>query len=234
MKKQKQIVIGLGEVGTAIKSITKADGMDLFKNCDNNGGPYEVMHVCIPWGKNFVRSVKNYAKMFSPNLVIIHSSVPVGTCDKYGWVHSPVRGVHPELEAGIRTFVKFFGGKDAKKAAHVFKRLGIKTKTTEFAKNTEAAKLWDTTQHGIAIMVEKNIFAYCKRKKLDFDTVYSQFNRTYNTGYQDLNMPEYARPVLKHMKGKIGGHCVIPNAKILDSEIGKALIDANEMITQNW
>jgi UDP-N-acetyl-D-mannosaminuronate dehydrogenase len=130
-------------------------------------------------------------------------------------VHSPIRGVHPHLAKGIKTFVKYFGGKKAKEAAKVFERLGVKTKVFKDARTTEAIKLWDTSQYGRLIMLEKEIHQWCKENKIDFDAVYTQANKDYNTGYVALGRPEVVRPYLKHMPGPIGGHCVTPNSKLL-------------------
>lgn len=227
---KKHIVIGLGEVGAALKNILKADGLDIYKESDADGGPYEVMHVCIPWGKSFVSSVTNYQQIYKPSIVIVHSSVPIGTCDFHGWVHSPIRGVHPNLELGIRTFVKYFGGKQAFEAAEIFARLGVKVRIAARARDTEAAKLWDTTQYGVMILLEKEIHAFCKKNDLDFETVYASFNETYNSGYYQLGMPHVARPSLVHMDGKIGGHCVIPNAELLDSPSANRIISDNSQL----
>ena len=40
------------------------------------------------------------------------------------------------------------------------------------------------------------------------------YNQTYNEGYSKLNKRNVVRPVL-YPTTKIGGHCVVPNAKIL-------------------
>ena len=63
-------------------------------------------------------------------------------------VHSPVRGVHPYLFEGLKTFVKYVGAED-KKAGEMakkhFESLGIKTKLVYPAKTSELAKLFCTT-----------------------------------------------------------------------------------------
>ena len=95
-----QLVIGLGEVGTAISNILNCDGIDAG---DANSQDYEMLHICFPYSDAFVESVKAYKRIYKSEYVVVHSTVPVGTCDAEGWVHSPVRGVHPNLEEGIRT-----------------------------------------------------------------------------------------------------------------------------------
>ena len=237
----KQIVVGLGEVGSALLNILQCDGYDpnkSFLTSDPHNqetypffwrdgqiyyGDYDVLHVAFPYFDKFEETVREYQNLFHPKLTIIHSSVPVGTSREVEAVHSPIRGVHPYLEKGIRTFVKYFGGEKAEDAAKIFSDLGIKTKVTDYSETTEAAKLWDTTQYGISILLNKEIYKFCKAKSIDFDIVYTDFNKTYNEGYTKLGMPHVVRPYLKHMEGKIGGHCVVPNAKLLQSWVAKLL-----------
>lgn len=230
----KQLVIGLGEIGTAIQTILGCDSFDTygepFEKVVEKGGVkfgYDVIHICFPFSKDFIVNVQWYMSVFGiPSkdgykfpLVIIHSTVPVGTCDANGWVHSPVRGVHPELEKGIRTFVKFFGGNNADAAADLFRIKGITCASVQYAKNTEALKLWDTTIYGWNILLEKAIHEYCEKRGLDFEMVYSYANETYNQGYAALGHSEYSKYVLKDFPGPIGGHCVQENWELLDDPI---------------
>lgn len=223
----KNIVIGLGEVGKAIQEILSCEGHDPFKKIIYSG-TCDVIHVCIPHSDKFIEIVKEYKKQFKPSLTIIHSSVPVGTTEKLNAVHSPIRGVHPNLALGVKIFVKFFGGKRSCEASKIFSDLGIKTFCVEDSRNTEALKLWDTTQYGIMILLNKEIHKYCEENNLDFDVVYGLGNSTYNEGYVNLGRHEVVRPYLKYMEGKIGGHCVVPNAKLIKSQLSKLIVDFNE------
>lgn len=208
------LVIGLGEVGSAVQKILKCDGAEQNKAPQDQ---YEMIHICFPHSIKFVDEVKAYQTAYRAKYVVVHSTVPLGTCDPHQWIHSPVRGVHPNLEEGIRTFTKYFGGVNAEFAAHEFSEKKITTLTTTKAAHTEALKLWDTTQYGIMIALEKEIHAYCKRHDLPFDLVYQHANMSYNEGYTKLGKPEVVRPYLDQHDGPIGGHCVIPNATILNN-----------------
>ena len=115
------------------------------------------------------------------------------------------------------TFVKYFGGKRAMEAAEPFAKSGVKTQVYDNPRNTEYGKLMDTTQYGHMLLIEKEIFEDCHNKGLDFDVVYTSFNETYNQGYKELGMGHVQRPVLNHMEGKIGGHCVRENARLAES-----------------
>jgi hypothetical protein len=208
------LVIGLGEIGTAIQQILECDGID--KDTKYEVKHYDAIHICIPFvDESFFEIVENYKKEFTPNVVIIHSTVPMGTSKKLGAVHSFVRGVHPFLKEGIETFVKFFGGEKSVEVSKIFSNKGIKVRTTDNSNTTEAAKLWDTTQYGWSIFIEKEIYKYCKENNVDYDLVYTEANKTYNEGYKELGHPEYCRYVLKHYEEPLKGHCILENCILL-------------------
>ena len=218
-KKMKHLIVGYGQIGQSVHKVL-GDAVWVSKS---NSGTYtptkdkiDVVHICFPYTDKFkfYGEVADYQQI-AP-LVIVHSTVAVGVCDTLGVVHSFVTGKHPHLEEGIRTFVKYFGGKQADQAAKIFEDLGIKTKVYQYAGITEAMKLISTTYYGLNIMIEKEIYAWCQRKNLPFEEVYSENNRGYNEGYLKLGNPEFVRPNLKHIEGKIGGHCVINNLELID------------------
>lgn len=215
------VVIGAGEVGQAIAEVLAPYGPHL-RDVEHTGPPEaDVLHICFPWGGAFEEQVTRYEVQYQPRMVIVHSTVMRGTCDPHAWVHSPVTGRHPHLADSIRTFTKYFGGVQAHTAAQVFAELGIATTVTPRAATTEAGKLWELTQYGLAIIVEQQIHAYCEKHGIDYDVAYRQMAETYNVGYQDLGLPQFTRPVLDYMPGPIGGHCVLPGAEMLDHWIGR-------------
>lgn len=229
-----QVVVGMGEVGTALQAILKCDAHDPAKGiiCEEH---HDYVHLAIPYidEDQFTKAVAEIREIFTPGLIINHSSVPVGTSRKLDLVHSPIRGVHPKLEQGIRTFVKYFGHSNrnvAEVASSLFFPHGIKIKIANSPEETEAGKLWCTTGYGLNIILEKIIFAYCKAKKLDFNFVYTEFNNSYNKGYAELGMPQFAKYNLKHMDGKIGGHCILPNIDLLDHVLGDWIADQNDLL----
>lgn len=224
-------ILGFGEVGRAIAKFYKNPKIKDLDRDDVLEG-VEILHVCIPWSDNFIKIVKGEIKKIKPKLVIVHSTVAPGTIKKLGKivVHSPIRGIHPKLFEGIKTFVKYIGA-DNKKAGNLAKKhlesLGIKTKVFYPSVTTEALKLWDTTQYAWFIILNKEIKKWCSKKRLDFEKVYTDANKTYNEGYLKLGRPEVRRPYLKYMPGKIGGHCVIPNCRLLDTEFAKFILKKN-------
>jgi hypothetical protein len=211
----KHCVVGLGEIGSALKTIFKADGEDPFKNEFAEERHYEFLHIAFPFNDSFVKSVEDYQKKYTPKYTIIHSTVPIGISELCDANHSPVRGVHPNLVDGILTFKKFVGGPDCWEIASEFKKFRISCMCVRESKQTEALKLIDTTQYGVMIMVEKQIHKFCEENKLDFNLIYTLANETYNEGYTKLFRPEVVRPYLKHFDEPLKGHCILENAILL-------------------
>lgn len=237
-------IIGVGEVGSAVKRVVEKKYKVFTKDLANDGikGQHvEILHVCIPYSNEFVKIIVKAVKDYKPSLVIIESTVVPGTTDvvyrrtKTLVCHSPVRGVHPNLYKGITTFVKYIGPTSKKagmRAQEYYKKLGLKTEIFKDAKTSEIAKLMDTTYYGWNIVFQKEIYKICRKYNISFEEAYTKWNCTYNQGYTKLKMPNVVRPVLKNYQGKIGGHCIIPNCKLLEgymtNPISKSILRFNK------
>lgn len=223
MASASNLIIGLGEVGIALAKILECEGID--KNQESEFKSYRFLHICFPYSENFIEYVRAYQDQFSPDCTIVHSSVPIGTCRELDCVHSPIRGIHPELEQGIRTFNKYFAGRGSEVAMDLFESKGLACTWVNDTDTTEALKLWDTTQYGINILIEKEIHKFCQKNGLNFGVVYTHANSTYNKGYNKLGHHQFKKYILKHIEGPIGGHCVKENAKLLDTPLAKLLYE---------
>lgn len=211
----RHLVVGAGEVGTAVHAVLSRAHPTQLRDLDPVDATTDVLDVCIPWSEGFVDIVHRYVSDHQASLVVVHSTVPVGTCDAQGWVHSPIRGRHPDLEEGVATFVKHFAGEQAAHAAADWYPLGVPTSVHEKAADTEAGKLWELIQYGVQIRVEKAIHAWCIEHGVDPQVAYTEMAHTYNLGYERLG-DDFVRPVLKHVPGDIGGHCVVPMSRLID------------------
>lgn len=230
LPKSRHLIIGAGEVGRALFHVLKKRYDVVLRDRDGHKGErYEILHIAYPPSKNFIAVTKRYIKQYRPRIVIIHSTVPAGTTRRIApfAVHSPIRGVHPRLEAGIKTFVKYFGGKKAKEASQYFGALGMPIKIFPKPETAELLKILDTTYFGWNIVFAKEAKRLCDAFGLNFDEVYTIANRDYNEGYRRLGMSHVIRPVLKNIPGKIGGHCVIPNCDLLDDWLTKVIKERN-------
>lgn len=231
-------ILGYGEVGKAIAKFYKsASWQTRVKDLNHNDGldGVEILHICIPWNENFITVVLKEISAAKPKLIIIHSSTAPGTTKKLASllpstiiVHSPVRGVHPYLYEGIKTFVKYIGAEDKKAglaAQKHLRSLGIKTKIILPAAATELGKLVDTTYYGLCIAFHGEVKKMCDSAGVNFDDVMTDFNKTYNKGYKKLGKKNVVRPVLSPPESNIGGHCVIPNALILKKRFTSKALD---------
>lgn len=231
-------ILGCGEVGQAIaRFYTKPMIRDSKHNAFT--APLDVLNVCIPESRDFIHIVSQNIRDYSPKLVIIHSTVyPGRTLELYkrfgNVVHSPIRGMHPDLYEGVKVFVKYIGCDDmtlGRSAERHFKEIGIrKVKIFTPSMTTELGKLFDTTYYGLCIAYHAFKKKICEKSGVNFEDAVTRFNKTYNDGYKKLGKENVVRPVLYAPKNdKIGGHCVIPNAKILkeyfgDDEILKSIL----------
>ena len=225
--KSKIGILGYGKVGQAIAKFYKNPKIKDLNRDDGLKG-VEILHICISWSDNFIKTVKKEIREIKPKLIIIHSTIAPGTTKKLVMslpkklgqriVHSPTRGIHPQLYEGIKTFVKYIGT-DNKKAGNLAKKhlesLGIKTKVFQPSITTELGKLFDTSYYGLCIAWHGEMKKICDKTGVDFDKAVTDFNKTYNEGYKILGKLNVIRPVLYPPKKGITGHCICQNAEIL-------------------
>src|SRR3990167_2245655 len=222
-RRMDSLIIGNGQVGGSLWRIIGGAIMDK----EGFEGTFDIIHICFGYSKDFEKEVRKYQRKYKPKYTVIHSTVPVGTSRKLGAIHSPIRGVHPNMEQGIRTFVKFIGGENADEVADYFRRLGLRVYLCRKSETTELLKLLDTAYYGWCIEFAKEVEMLCKRYKVPFAEVYTLANQTYNDGYKKLGYEEYQRPVLQPLQKRIGGHCILRNCDLLKSHITDFLHEKN-------
>ena len=229
-------ILGVGEIGKSIVQLynlqeTKLHLQDIgldYHFCED--AQLDFVHVAIPCVKrlDFVKAVKDAIEGHGHPVVIVHSSVPPFTTMMLRTtgvraVHSPVRGTHLNLTESLRRFEKYVGAddlEDGTAALNELLSLGIPARLVAGSKTSELAKLLDTTYYGVCIAFHSYAETLCKREDVDFDVVMTQFNQSYNEGYAK-EKPQVRRPVLVPPVGEIGGHCVVPNAKLLQEQYGE-------------
>jgi len=222
-------IVGCGEVGSAIRAV--ASKIYLVKVFDPAKGVTEewespsIAHVCIPFTykakKAFIKNLRHWCDI--ADVVILHSTVPVGTCDEIdraNLVYSPVRGRHENhgLAAGVRTFTKYVASRDKQAASAAIKflqSLSVTVKKFPDYATLEAAKIFSTTYYGMCIRFAKLYKEYCDTHGLDFEQAYTEWNESYNKGYKELDESHFVRPVLKATPGAIGGHCIAQNLEFI-------------------
>ena len=234
-------ILGYGEIGQALKKIYnnfKKFNVKI-KDLERDDGleGIKVLNICIPFSNSFVEVVTKEINRVRPKLTIIHSTIAPETVKKIEKlipkklfvVHSPIRGVHPNLYEGVKIFVKYVGG-DLKEGLKIaedhLKSLGLNVKKYENSITTEVGKLLSTSYYGLIIAWHGEMKKICEKYNLCFEDVVTDFNKTYNEGYTKLNKKNVIRPVLYPPKGgEISGHCIISNAKILKSIFNSEALD---------
>jgi len=176
--------------------------------------------------------------IFNPNLTIVESTVRPGTTSlvwrltggKHHLVHSPVRGNKRDgFKWAYFTYTKFIGActpEAGNLTKECYEGLGFKTRLCSRAVDTEVAKILNTARYGLDIAWTQEEERICQKLGASFSAA-QEFKRTTEID----SGGKVPRPV--YYPGKIGGHCVIPNAKILKevypSKFMEALLESNEL-----
>jgi UDP-N-acetyl-D-mannosaminuronate dehydrogenase len=231
----KQIVIaGLGEVGKPlfqlISQYRETVGIDVGTPLEGVK-EVEILHICFPFQvRDFIGEVARYVELFKPELIVINSTVSVGTtravAERTGvaTVNSPIRGKHARMFEELQKYTKFVGASDpvaGQKAVSHFESAGLKTKLLTSPEATELAKLTETTYFGLMIAWAQELERYCDRSGANYEEIISF--------YEEIKF----FPQVKYFPGLIGGHCVMPNIEILrdfdDSMILQSIEASNQM-----
>lgn len=219
------LIIGAGEIGKSLfevlSSFYNTKLADIHKD---RVGEYSILHICFPYSNKFVDEVNRYRELYNPEFIIIHSTIPVGTAKLCRAIHSPVVGIHPKLKESFLTFTKFLSGERAGEVADYFRKAGMKVYLFDKPETTELLKILDTTFYGLCVEYTKDIKIECDKHGIPFEA-WTIYNENYNKGYQSLGHPEFIRPNLVPIMKKIGGHCVLPNANLLETKFTKLLRD---------
>ncbi len=235
MNNQKDIVAGLGEIGLPIfKLLSKSQivvgydtnpklmnkkEFDKYQDLDTT-----FLHICIPFSNKFQSSVKSLFRKFSPDCIVIHSTVSPYTTKKLQSslknvpiIFSATRGVHKRMIRDLRRYTKFFAieknAPNAKlisnKFSRLMKRCGVKTKKMSDPLTLELAKLIvDTSYYGWLINYAQMSKTIAIKHGIDYDEMWSFSD--------EIHKFLGNRPKL--FPGFIGGHCVIPNLSLINEE----------------
>jgi UDP-N-acetyl-D-mannosaminuronate dehydrogenase len=251
LDKETVLILGLGEIGHTLFALFKdakesfdVYGLDLDQTKMNQLGQdrknipskIDIIQICLPCSnqQKFVEITNGYVEEFKPNLIILNSTVPPGTTMKIAEqckclvAHSPSRGVHISASHMIwemKRWPKYVGGANeaASEAASAhFKKLGLKVKVLKSCKETELAKLFETTYRAWMIACFQEMHRISKAFGADFDETIDFL--------EDTHRLRFDRPVM--FPGVIGGHCLIPNTELLldsyDSEFLRLILKSNE------
>ena len=251
MAKETVLLIGLGEIGHTLFALYKEKasefdvyGLDLDEakmrelgqSKANVPKKVDTLQVALPCGnpEKFAEVIANYVAEYNPKLAIINSTVPPGTTLKVAEkckclvVHSPARGVHITAEHMVwemKRWPKYVGGATPEAGklgkAH-FEKLGLTVKVLKSCRETELAKVFETTYRAWMIACFQEMHRISRAYGADF-------NETVDF-LEDTHRQRLDRPIM--FPGVIGGHCLIPNTELLlkayDSDMLRSILESNE------
>lgn len=221
------LVIGNGQIGSALAKVLGAPVRDIEPIGDIQA---DTLHICFPWFRGAEDVIDAYVSEHGAKRVVIHSTFPVGAfLENPEWLCSPVRGRHPDLEDGIRTFVKHVGGRSLAAMQPVlaeFEDAGLSFESTvgpDAAATLALSKLVELAEFGAVVAVEKETYRLFMEYGFDHEQ-YRRFQQTYNAGYDELGERRFVKPTLVHMSGPDRGHCVAANTPMLPSKFFNAIV----------
>ena len=234
MQAAKPLVVGAGEVGSALAAVLEATGPVLVHDM-KPVDIYEaisVMHICFPYcnSEQFKSAVRTYIQRFNPPLVVINSTVVPGTTRDIAKAtgaeiaYSPVRGKHVKMAEDLRGYTKFVSALTpavTRRAEQHFQAAGMKTAAMDCPETLELAKLAETTYFGLQITFAQELNRFASRVGADYPEAIRFFEEV---GFL---------PKQSYFPGFIGGHCVIPNINLLQrlaaSPLLRVMLESNEL-----
>ena len=225
------LIVGMGEVGSTLYALFTSRGIDVmgadmdesksrnFKALPN----YEVLHICIPYNTSFIKGVVDWCDLAKPDYCIIHSTVPAGTCRKIQQrvtsrpiVCSPTLGVHSRFLEDVMRYPKHFAvdNEGILKIGEIMDGLRLRfpqIKRLQTFETCELAKiLCDTSYYGVLIAYRKATDKIAQKHKVDPDEMWTFAEKI----HEFLNN----RPIMFNDGKPIGGHCVLPNLELGDTD----------------
>ena len=236
--KKKIGIMGFGEIGQSVSRLySKSKYQILSKDLNQDFLKEEcvdVLHIAIPYSSDFIKDVVKQIKKNKPGFVIIESTVDVGITRKINnklkkniVVHSPVRGMHPDLTKSIKYFIKYIGADNkniGNRAVEHYRSIGVKAKLFMPSESTEINKILSTSYYGICIVWAAEVKRLCNQYKVDYKS-FEDFNNSYNEGYLKMGRKNVIRPTLYPPKNGIGGHCVWENATMFNPQAKSKFLD---------
>lgn len=237
MPKSSTVIVGMGEIGSAFYKILAPTetvyGFDV-DTAKCKGKPVDkcdILHICIPYHKDFADAVHSYLSQFKPQEVIIHSSVPVGTTEKIHYpvgavAFSPFRGVHARMTLDMKRYTKYWAGQEPRLFIEQMKRCGVPVRAWEdSARSLELAKLLlDVVYYGWLIIFAQHAKVLADRFGVD-DKKLWLFT-------EEIHKFLGNRPRMFSGEG-IGGHCVMQDKNLLNDSFLDAVFSHDEYYRRN-
>lgn len=219
----KALLAGFGEIGKGMyeifSKVHEVKIIDFTKGESAIITKVDILLIAFPWSTNFDKDVIYYQTTTKATATIIFSTVPIGTCKRLNACHFPVEAKHPHIGRDVMlNKSNFFGLAEGNKGALDFLRMsGINYRTLLNTDWTEFLKLRSTAIYGLNIEFARYSHGVANQIGMIYDVI-KEYDQAHNELTAERGTPEHSRYILDPPEGQIGGHCVVPNAKILDQQ----------------
>jgi hypothetical protein len=227
LEQGKTLVVGVGEVGGALAEVLERKQPVLRHDLKPQDftDHIRVMHLCFPYQSRtrFEDNAAAYIDRFRPELTIVNSTVVPGTVRAIARrtgvrvAYSPVRGKHARMVQELLHYTKFVAAaqtETARLAEEHFQAAGMTTRRFSRLETLELAKLAETTYFGVLIAFAQELNRLAEKTGADYPEI-TEF-------FREIDF----LPQSSYFPGFIGGHCVIPNIKLLKKVASSALFEA--------
>ena len=231
------LIVGYGEIGKAVhKHFSRFNDMqwqDVNAGTATHGR-YDILHTCIPYSEDFVKTMQGYIDQYKPIFTISHSTTPIGTHRLINRpvIHAPVRGRHKNLAKALGEYQMYVSEDYIQAGLYYLMDCEVPIVVCQKHETTEAAKLLELMQYGVNIEFARYAKTVCDTFDLDYDEVVKDYGISHNVTIAKIDGRNLTKPILEPPKGKIGGHCVIPGMEILErqipSELNQAVLRVNK------
>lgn len=218
------LVVGLGEVGGPLLEVLRGGNRTAGRDIEDRAfDGVQILHLCFPFGPEFLAGAVRYAELYQPEVVVVNSTVVPGTTrmiqEKTGIaaVYSPVRGKHARMAEELRRYTKFVAGTSASALALVERHFAAAEVSTQRMSSFEAlelAKLLETTYFGVLVGWAQEMDRFAASVSADYWETVRFFEEV---GFF---------PPVSFEPGYIGGHCVMPNLELLEQVRSSPFVDA--------
>jgi UDP-N-acetyl-D-mannosaminuronate dehydrogenase len=230
------LVVGLGEVGRPLLEVLGGAHQVAGRDIDDRAfHGVRILHLCFPFGPNYVAAASRYVSLYGPEVVVVNSTVTPGTTRAIQQetgipaVYSPVRGKHTRMTEELRRYRKFVAGTSPEAIATVedhFAAAGVATQRMSSPEALELAKLLETSYFGVLVAWAQEMDRFAGSVDADYWETTAFFEEI---GFL---------PPVSFEPGYIGGHCVMPNLDLLERVRHSPWIDtirnSNEQRAREW
>jgi len=253
LKKTKDVVAGLGEIGIPILQLISktviVTGYDINQKLINKKqfDKYAsldtcLLHICVPYTEKFIPNAISLYRKFRPKGIVIHGTVSPGTTHilqsklSIPVIYSATRGVHKRMLYDLKRYTKFYAIEPSAPQANwasslysiMMKKCRVKTKKMSNPLTLELAKiLCDTSYYGWLINYAQLSNMIAIKNKVNYDEMWSFADEIH----------KYLGNRPKMFPGFIGGHCVIPNLDFIKDDTLNLIREINSdyaKILKKW